>query len=94
MRRLPRSRAKWPPAASELEQPAARQASDIHAASLAALAGHGAAVRGRDLADPAMHHFPVGAIGGRWGFADPAHFSRLFKTVYGMSPREARGARR
>ena len=48
----------------------------------------------RDLTDPALDHLPVGAIGGRWGFADPAHFSHAFKTAYGMSPREARAARR
>ncbi|MFI8893857.1 AraC-like ligand-binding domain-containing protein [Streptomyces paradoxus] len=48
----------------------------------------------RDLADPALDHLPVGAVGGRWGFADPAHFSHAFKAAYGMSPREARAARR
>ncbi|MDW8803337.1 helix-turn-helix domain-containing protein [Streptomyces scabiei] len=49
---------------------------------------------GRDLADPSLDHLPVGAIGGRWGFADPAHFSHAFKAKYGMSPREARTDRR
>ncbi|MEU5593368.1 helix-turn-helix domain-containing protein [Streptomyces sp. NPDC020298] len=48
----------------------------------------------RDLADPALDHLPVGAIGGRWGFADPAHFSHAFKAAYGLSPREARAAGR
>ncbi|MEV7064504.1 helix-turn-helix domain-containing protein [Streptomyces collinus] len=48
----------------------------------------------RDLTDPALDHLPVGAVGGRWGFADPAHFSHAFKAAYGMSPREARAARR
>ncbi|MET9683260.1 helix-turn-helix domain-containing protein [Streptomyces coeruleorubidus] len=47
----------------------------------------------RDLTDPALDHLPVGAIGGRWGFTDPAHFSHAFKAAYGMSPREARAAR-
>jgi AraC-like DNA-binding protein len=47
----------------------------------------------QDLVDPAMDHLPVGAIGGRWGFPDPAHFSHAFKAAYGMSPREARAAR-
>ncbi|MET9792904.1 helix-turn-helix domain-containing protein [Streptomyces canus] len=47
----------------------------------------------QDLVDPAMRHLPVGAIGARWGFPDPAHFSHAFKAVYGMSPREARTAR-
>ncbi|MGW0833645.1 AraC-like ligand-binding domain-containing protein [Streptomyces prunicolor] len=46
----------------------------------------------RDLADPALSHLPVGAIGGRWGFPGPAHFSHAFKSAYGMSPSEARGA--
>ncbi|MFD5477627.1 AraC-like ligand-binding domain-containing protein [Streptomyces hawaiiensis] len=48
----------------------------------------------RDLTDPALDHLPVGAVGGRWGFADPAHFSHAFKAAYGTSPREARTARR
>ncbi|WDV49934.1 helix-turn-helix domain-containing protein [Streptomyces coeruleorubidus] len=48
----------------------------------------------RDLTDPALDHLPVGAVGGRWGFADPAHFSHAFKAAYGMSPREARTAGR
>ena len=47
----------------------------------------------RDLTDPALDHLPVGVIGGRWGFADPAHFSHAFKAAYGMSPRAARKAR-
>ncbi|MEU9173759.1 helix-turn-helix domain-containing protein [Streptomyces sp. NPDC048420] len=48
----------------------------------------------QDLDDPALDHLPVAAIGGRWGFPDPAHFSHAFKAAYGMSPREARAARR
>lgn len=47
----------------------------------------------RDLADPALAHLPVGAIGSRWGFPGPAHFSNAFRTAYGMSPSEARAAR-
>ncbi|MEV0480728.1 helix-turn-helix domain-containing protein [Streptomyces sp. NPDC050508] len=46
----------------------------------------------RDLADPALSHLPVGAIGSRWGFPGPAHFSHAFRTAYGMSPSEARAA--
>lgn len=46
----------------------------------------------RDLADPALAHLPVGAIGSRWGFPGPAHFSHAFRTAYGMSPSEARAA--
>ncbi|MEU6375442.1 helix-turn-helix domain-containing protein [Streptomyces sp. NPDC046909] len=46
----------------------------------------------RDLVDPVFIHLPVGAVGSRWGFPDPAHFSHAFKAAYGMSPREARDA--
>ncbi|MQY14529.1 Transcriptional activator NphR [Streptomyces sp. RB5] len=35
----------------------------------------------------------VAAVGRRWGFASPAHFSRLFRSVYGVSPRDWRTAR-
>ena len=45
-----------------------------------------------DLADPALAHLPVGAIGGRWGFPGPAHFSHAFRAAYGMSPSEVRRA--
>ncbi|GKQ34922.1 helix-turn-helix domain-containing protein [Streptomyces sp. A012304] len=34
----------------------------------------------------------VSAVAYRWGFANAAHFSRVFRTVYGVSPREWRGA--
>ncbi|WP_326758992.1 helix-turn-helix domain-containing protein [Streptomyces phaeochromogenes] len=44
----------------------------------------------RDLADPVLAQLPVGAVGSRWGFPDPAHFSHVFKAAYGVSPREAR----
>ncbi|EKX68333.1 helix-turn-helix domain-containing protein [Streptomyces ipomoeae] len=44
----------------------------------------------RDLTDPGLAHVPISAIGGRWGFPDPAHFSHVFKAAYGISPREAR----
>lgn len=47
----------------------------------------------RDLADPTLSHLPVGAVGSRWGFPGPAHFSHAFKTAYGISPSEARAAR-
>lgn len=33
----------------------------------------------------------VTEISYRWGFKDPAHFSRAFKTHFGVSPREFRG---
>ncbi|WP_060886957.1 helix-turn-helix domain-containing protein [Streptomyces caniscabiei] len=44
----------------------------------------------RDLTDPALAHVPISAVGGRWGFPDPAQFSHAFKAAYGISPREAR----
>ncbi|MEV8610809.1 helix-turn-helix domain-containing protein [Amycolatopsis sp. NPDC051373] len=45
-----------------------------------------------DLAThPDQHrHVPIAAIGRRWGFSDAAHFSRLFRSTYGRSPREYR----
>lgn len=45
---------------------------------------------GRDLRDPDLADRPVAAIGARWGYPDPAHFSRLFKSAYGMGPRDYR----
>lgn len=44
----------------------------------------------RDLTDPALFGLPVSAIAARRGFVDAAHFSRLFKTTYGVPPREYR----
>ncbi len=40
----------------------------------------------RDLRDPVCAGRPVAAIAARWGFFDAAHFSRVFKTAFGMSP--------
>jgi AraC-like DNA-binding protein len=45
-----------------------------------------------DSSKPALRALPVGAIGARWGFVDPAHFSRVFKAAYGMPPGEFRSA--
>ena len=33
---------------------------------------------------------PIAAIARRWGFTDAAHFSRRFRTEYGISPRDWR----
>ena len=44
----------------------------------------------RDLADPALGAVPVSAVAVRWGLADPAHFSRLFRYAYGLPPAEYR----
>jgi len=45
---------------------------------------------GRDLRDPDLADRPIAAIGARWGYPDPAHFSRLFKSAYGVRPRDYR----
>ncbi|MGS2619488.1 helix-turn-helix domain-containing protein [Micromonospora sp. LZ34] len=44
----------------------------------------------RDLTDRRLRHVPVREIGRRWGFRDPAHFSRAFRAAYGLSPSEHR----
>jgi AraC-like DNA-binding protein len=44
----------------------------------------------RDLLDTRYAGRPVGSIGARWGYPDAAHFSRLFKAAYGLSPRDYR----
>ncbi|MGW2562704.1 helix-turn-helix transcriptional regulator [Streptomyces sp. NPDC001514] len=36
---------------------------------------------------------PIAAIAGRWGFKSPAHFSRAFKSAYGLSPQAWRESR-
>lgn len=43
-----------------------------------------------DLTSPEHADMSVAAIGNRWGFKDPAHFSRAFKQAYGESPSEVR----
>jgi AraC-like DNA-binding protein len=48
---------------------------------------------GHDLRDPRWPDRPVAAVGARWGYPDPAHFSRLFKGAYGLSPRDYRASR-
>jgi AraC-like DNA-binding protein len=40
----------------------------------------------RDLLDPALADRPVSAIAARWGMPNPAHFSRLFRAAYDLSP--------
>jgi AraC-like DNA-binding protein len=44
----------------------------------------------RDLLDPSLAGRPVGSIAARWGLTEPAHFSRLFRAAYGVSPLEYR----
>jgi AraC-like DNA-binding protein len=40
----------------------------------------------RDLEDPALAQRGVHSIARRWGFEDPAHFSKIFKASYGDPP--------
>ncbi|OZC81656.1 helix-turn-helix domain-containing protein [Rhodococcoides fascians] len=44
----------------------------------------------RDLEDPRHARDSIGTICARHGLVDSAHFSRVFKEAYGMSPRQAR----
>lgn len=43
-----------------------------------------------DLADPALHATPIHAIATRWGLPRSSGFTRVFRTAYGLSPREYR----
>src|SRR6266568_5413586 len=47
---------------------------------------------GHDLRDPRCATRSVAAVGARWGYPDPAHFSRLFKATYGVGPRDYRAS--
>lgn len=42
------------------------------------------------LADPRAGQLTISSIGSQWGMCDAAHFSRTFKTAYGVTPREFR----
>lgn len=46
-----------------------------------------------DLSDPRLTDRSVGEIRARWGFRDPAVFSRAFKKAYGIPPAEYRARR-
>ncbi|MEV5177071.1 helix-turn-helix domain-containing protein [Streptomyces flaveolus] len=41
-----------------------------------------------ELRMPPARRSGVAAVAQRWGFANPSHFSRVFRAAYGMSPRE------
>ncbi|MFD2032871.1 acetamidase/formamidase family protein [Ancylobacter dichloromethanicus] len=43
-----------------------------------------------DLVNPQHADRSIAEIGFRWGFADPAHFSRVFSAAYAISPRDYR----
>lgn len=47
----------------------------------------------RDLSSPAVDE-PVAHIAQRWGIADPAHFNRMFKKRFGITPGELRRSAR
>lgn len=44
----------------------------------------------RDLVDPRNSNTPIATIAAQWGLLDSSYFSKLFKTTYGISPREYR----
>ncbi|ALV53938.1 hypothetical protein GCM10010250_31380 [Streptomyces althioticus] len=48
----------------------------------------------RELAGPHGRSRTIAVIGRRWAFVDAAHFSRVFKRAYGMTPREWRDLHR
>ncbi|WP_369149542.1 helix-turn-helix domain-containing protein [Streptomyces sp. R44] len=48
---------------------------------------------GRELARRGRTAPTVSAVAQRWGFVNPAHFSRSFRAAYGVSPREWRDRR-
>ncbi|MFI1015999.1 helix-turn-helix domain-containing protein [Streptomyces sp. NPDC020965] len=45
-----------------------------------------------DLTNPRLSARPIHAVAARWGFRDPAYFSRLFRATYGVRPGEYRPA--
>jgi AraC-like DNA-binding protein len=45
-----------------------------------------------ELASPLTAGQSIGEIAQRWGFSDPAYFSRAFRNAYGASPRDYRRA--
>jgi AraC-like DNA-binding protein len=45
-----------------------------------------------DLLSPGHRHRSIGAIARSWGFRDPTHFTRRFKTRYGATPTQLRQA--
>jgi AraC-like DNA-binding protein len=44
----------------------------------------------RELVDPRFVSAPISTIAARWGLVDASHFSKIFRSAYGMSPREFR----
>lgn len=44
----------------------------------------------RDLADPALRSHSVHTVAARWGLTDSAHFSKIFRATYGLTPSDHR----
>ncbi len=44
----------------------------------------------RDLGDHAFAHLPVAQVASRWGLTNAPHFSRIFRSTFGVSPSEYR----
>lgn len=43
-----------------------------------------------DLEDTRLAHVPVSTLAAQWGLPDAAHFSRIFKAEFGLSPKDYR----
>ena len=48
----------------------------------------------QDMLDPGAADQSIAEISQRWGFSDPAYFSRVFRRYYGVAPSQYRSARR
>jgi AraC-like DNA-binding protein len=48
----------------------------------------------QDLTDPRLAHLPVAEVAARLGFKRPSHFAYVFRTRFGLSPREHRNTAR
>jgi AraC-like DNA-binding protein len=48
----------------------------------------------RDLADPSLHERSIHAIAAHWGLPTAAHFTRIFRAAYGLSPQDYRASTR
>lgn len=47
-----------------------------------------------DLSNPALNRHSITELALKWGFNDSAHFSNLFRSQYGVSPRELRKSKK